>query len=305
MATHPTGRFLYMTSSSDARVYGFAVGSGGAITSIPGSPYVRGAAPGPSGIEPIAVEPSGRFVYAINRSTGTLTGYSIDQGTGALTQLVGSPFGLPSGAAADGVSLQADPTGRFLFMTTPGPAPAGNVSTLGIDPVSGAVSINGSAGPARGAGLVHIKNDGRCLYTIDPSTITHYSLNPFSGFPIEQLSRHTIQDPVSAAIDPLGRFLFVGLGLTAPQARVLGISLLEFQNSCASSSPPQSVALGSPPGSLVVDSSGRFLYVAQPNVGGSGSLSLFSTALTFFSTASTAATGQAFTGPMAMTGAIQ
>ena len=311
MTAHPTGRFLYMTSSVDSRVYGFDVDSSGMLAATPGSPYVRGVFPGPIAKEPITVEASGRFAYAFNRNSGTLTAYSINQATGALTELIGSPFGLPQGVAADGVSLQADPTGRFLFVTTPGPAPTGNVSTLGIDPIGGNLAIFGSAGPARGAGFVQIKSDGRCLYTIDPGTITHYTLDPFFGTPTERFFQLAIQDPVSAAIDPLGRFLFVTLGLTAPQARVLGIDLFEFNNDCDFTRNPQSLPLSSPAGSSVVDSSGRFLYVAHPDAaGGPGALSWFTitqdsssaSPLTF---AGTAITGPLFTGPMAVTGTIQ
>jgi hypothetical protein len=215
--------------------------------------------------------------------------------------LIGSPFALPQGVAADGFSLQADPTGRFLFVTTPGPAPAGNVSTLAIDPIGGNLIILGSAGPARGAGFVQIKSDGRCLYTIDPGTITHYTLDPFFGSPTEQFFQLAIQDPVSAAIDPLGRFLFVALGLTAPQARILGIDLFEFENDCDFTRNPQSLPLSSPAGSSVTHPGAA---------GGPGSLSWFTitqdsssaSPLTF---AGTAITGPLFTGPMAVTGTIR
>jgi hypothetical protein len=40
----------------------------------------------------VAVDPSGKFAYAANMGTGTVSGYTIDPTTGALTAIAGSPF---------------------------------------------------------------------------------------------------------------------------------------------------------------------------------------------------------------------
>lgn len=305
MAVHPTGRFIYATSSSDSRIYGFGVDVNGILASVSGSPYIRTGGLGANLPEPAVIEPSGRFLYAFNSGSGTLSGYAIAQATGSLTQLGGSPFSLPPGIASHKVSIETDSTGRFLFLTTPGTG--GNLATLAIDPVSGAVSIAGGAGPARGAGLVVAKSDGRCLYAVNPSLITHYTLDPFSGVATEQVfSQLPIQDPVSVASDPFGRFFIVTMGLTIPQSTVWRVSLFQAENGCAFSTIPEARALAAPPGFSVVDPSGQFLYVAQPDaIGGAGSLSLFGPGAQLSFGPTIAATGQAFTGPIAVTGIIR
>jgi len=40
----------------------------------------------------VAVDQSGRFLYVSNRNAGTVSGFRIDEATGALTAVPGSPF---------------------------------------------------------------------------------------------------------------------------------------------------------------------------------------------------------------------
>jgi 6-phosphogluconolactonase (cycloisomerase 2 family) len=48
----------------------------------------------------VAVDPSGQFVYAPNRGSGTVSVFSVDAATGALSAITGSPFFAGSGASA-------------------------------------------------------------------------------------------------------------------------------------------------------------------------------------------------------------
>ncbi|OLD15387.1 MAG: hypothetical protein AUJ01_12260 [Acidobacteria bacterium 13_1_40CM_3_65_5] len=40
----------------------------------------------------VAVDHSGRFLYVSNRNAGTVSGFRIDEATGTLTAVPGSPF---------------------------------------------------------------------------------------------------------------------------------------------------------------------------------------------------------------------
>jgi len=72
------------------------------------------------------------FLYVANGSAQTISGYSVDATNGTLTALAGSPFTV----GANLTSLAADPTGRFLYVTSPPNA----VFTYTIDWSTGALT---------------------------------------------------------------------------------------------------------------------------------------------------------------------
>jgi 6-phosphogluconolactonase (cycloisomerase 2 family) len=89
----PTGRFAYVASAGTAGtgIYAFSIdATSGALTAIVGSPF-DAVTPG---TEPqfVTVDPSGKFAYAANEGTGTVSGFTIDQTTGALTAVPNSPY---------------------------------------------------------------------------------------------------------------------------------------------------------------------------------------------------------------------
>lgn len=109
--------FLYATEYEGntgvaGGVVGYSVGAGGVLTEIPGSPFATPANGSPTSI---VYNPMG-YLYVVlvaAASTSpqfTLAGFSVNQTTGTLTPLPGSPFAV-NGLAA----LVTDPTGQFLF----------------------------------------------------------------------------------------------------------------------------------------------------------------------------------------------
>jgi hypothetical protein len=90
------------------------------------------------------VSAGGNFLYAINSSDGTISGYSIDSSNGVLTPLSGSPF------AIVGISLATDYLGQHLYVAGPT-----GIQAFGIDFPSGALTpVSGSPFPAIGATLL-------------------------------------------------------------------------------------------------------------------------------------------------------
>jgi 6-phosphogluconolactonase len=84
--------FLYVANAGN--VSGFSVNSNtGALTPIAGSPFTAGTNPAS-----VTVDPAGKFAYVANTgeeyagSTGSVSGFSIDATTGALTPIAGSPW---------------------------------------------------------------------------------------------------------------------------------------------------------------------------------------------------------------------
>jgi 6-phosphogluconolactonase len=87
-------------------VFGFAVGSGGVLTPLSGSPYAAGVQP--SGI---ASDPSSAYVYVTDYSGGNVRGYSVASGN--LTPLAGSPFRAGNQPSA----IVVDPTYPYAYVT--------------------------------------------------------------------------------------------------------------------------------------------------------------------------------------------
>ena len=60
----------------------------------------------------MAADSSGHFLYVANNGDNNVSAYTIDQATGALTQIAGSPF--PAGAAP--LAIEIDDAGKLLYV---------------------------------------------------------------------------------------------------------------------------------------------------------------------------------------------
>ncbi len=87
LASDPLGRFLYVTDSTQNQVYQYDVDSAtsstpGALTPLPTAAVVAGTSP-----QGVVVDPRGQYVYVSNYIGATVSGYAINQATGALSTL--------------------------------------------------------------------------------------------------------------------------------------------------------------------------------------------------------------------------
>lgn len=135
----PAGNFLLGVqtiqdangSASDPHIYVFSLDpTSGFPTAVAGSPFPTTSFP-----FDFAISPNGKFVYVTgNDSTGTISpieGYSMDQTTGALTPLTGSPFtSLPAAT-----QCQFDQSGGLMFCAT-----SSGLSAFSANPSTGAIS---------------------------------------------------------------------------------------------------------------------------------------------------------------------
>ena len=95
------------TTSGNGFVYGFNVGSGGALTTLSGSPYSAGVRP-----SAIATDPASRFVYVTDYASSTLIGYRLLTNN-VLYYLTSGPYSV--GKEPTGVTV--DPRGRFIYVS--------------------------------------------------------------------------------------------------------------------------------------------------------------------------------------------
>jgi 6-phosphogluconolactonase (cycloisomerase 2 family) len=97
------------TATSNANpgwIFGFAVGSGGALTPASGSPYQAGVKP-----TALASDPTSSFVYATDYASNELIGYTVRSGT-TLDFLVNGPFKTGN----EPMSVVVDPRGIYIYL---------------------------------------------------------------------------------------------------------------------------------------------------------------------------------------------
>jgi 6-phosphogluconolactonase len=130
MATDSAGHFLFVANQglqvdpASGTISVFSI-QNGSLTEVAGSQFrvadvSASSGPGPAAI---AVTPDGKFLYVANQFDGTVTGFSVDTTSGALTR--GSTVLV--GTAPSGVDITPD--GGFLYVANSG---SSNVSAFAI-----------------------------------------------------------------------------------------------------------------------------------------------------------------------------
>jgi len=129
IAVHPSNKFVYVTTSDDYNdikgasdsVTAFSVASNGSLVAVPGSPFVTD---GPD--YALAIDPSGQYLYASSQVSdsnisGVINVFSIDQTTGVLTPVSGSPVPIIPYTCQvcfdweNFFGMAIDPSGNFLI----------------------------------------------------------------------------------------------------------------------------------------------------------------------------------------------
>jgi 6-phosphogluconolactonase len=158
-------------------VFGYSVGSGGALTATGGSPYKAGVKP--SGI---TGDPVNRFVYVTDFASNELIGYSIQSG-GVLNFLVNGPFKTGNEPSA----IVIDPRGIYIYVSDAlDSAITGYNIALPTGTPSAIVNSNSSLVYATDTQPVAIALDpalGRFVYTANRlgNSISGFRLNPDTG----------------------------------------------------------------------------------------------------------------------------
>ncbi len=229
--------------------------STGALSIAPGSPTAATL----GGTYYIAIDPKLPTAYVIGY--GSITPYTINDSTGALTEVTSESYydnGNPTAAAIDA-------SGEYLFAADG----SGTLTVLQIKTDGSLTPVSGSPFPAGSqpkalivdpaAPFVYIANAG-------DATITGYSFNLTTGAVAAIPGGPWAvggSDPQSLAIDPSGTFLFV------VNLQTRNISAFTINSATGTLSPVSGSPFPSPSftavQSAVVDLSGHYLYVADGN----------------------------------------
>jgi 6-phosphogluconolactonase (cycloisomerase 2 family) len=176
-AYNPGGTACSNAAPNPGWVFGFTVGSGGALAAAANSPYQAGIKP-----SAIVADPTNRFVYVTDYASSQLIGYSILDGS-TLNFLTGGPFA--AGKEPDAIVI--DPRGRFIYLTN---SLDNTVSAYAIDLPTGTptnvVNVTGSPIDSTDTEPVALAVDpaiGRFVYTANilGNSVSGFVLDPTSG----------------------------------------------------------------------------------------------------------------------------
>jgi DNA-binding beta-propeller fold protein YncE len=185
-----------------------------------------------------------------NSGSSTVSVYTIDQTTGALTA------GTAAETGRGPASVTVDPSGRFAYVAN---FLSDFVSVYTIDQTTGALA----AGTLVAAGLnpwsVTVDPSGRFAYVANTGsgTVSVYTINQATGALTAGTAVAAGIRPVSVTVDSSGRFAYVANYSSNT------VSVYTINQTTGALTAGTAVVSGYAPNSVTVDSSGRFAYVAN------------------------------------------
>lgn len=228
LAVHPSGKFAYANAAS-SQLWEYLIDPvTGALTPT-GNPALIGTS------SSLGIDPSGRFLYAANTFgssppppaatassiapapppppptpvpvSSDITAFAIDQTTGALTQIPGSPIRSVSGPKR----VAMDPNGNFVLVAN---SEKQTISTYAINSNGSLQPVNTPIVTDAGSLDIRFEPSGHYVYVTIPTLkrVSVYAFNTPTG---GGFGLHKVQDvstsgkPTFIGVDPRGAFLFV------------------------------------------------------------------------------------------------
>lgn len=237
----PSEKFVFLPDGP--QILGYSIGTNGLLTQLTGSPFsldggsalrftpngkfaytnlgneyslntttgaLTSVGTATTGDEPlnVAITPAGTFVYIPNFKDGTISGFSIDQTTGVLTEITGSPF---TNGTTDPSAVAVSPNGNFLFVANFENDSA--TSVFSINATTGELTqVTGSPFPAAPGNAVTVSPNGQFLYVIG-GNMSAFSINATTGALTNVPgSPYTLPSQGNGVtIDPTGKFLYASI----------------------------------------------------------------------------------------------
>ena len=209
--TSPNGiallnKFLYVANSQGNTISLFNIASDGTLSQN-SSPTQAGSGP-----HAVVVDPSGKYLLVTNSFSHDVSVFSIDSGSGALTEVAGSPFY----ANTDPSEILIPPSGDLVYVSNPG---VGTVtaftfssSTGALAPVPGSPYYSGA-----GASGLAVDSTGTHLYVANSTALNNppTSVGNISGFNINQT-----QGATYGTLSPITGSPFTAIAGNGPTALV-------------------------------------------------------------------------------------
>jgi 6-phosphogluconolactonase len=283
---HPSGKYLYVANPGQLEndISLFTIASNGVLTEkLPRTPI------GVNASQPsyLAMDPGGAFLYVANTKSNNISVFSIDSGSGALTQLATSP----TAVTGPPLNMKLTPSGDYLYVTTSGGQPASNNGSIfafsvnagvltplaSLNPVSSyGINPNGLAIDPTGSFLyaANTSSGSISIFAIGATSTPPGSLSQIPGSPLAG----NYLAPVSLSFDPKGSYLYVA-NQGSNNVAVYSISSTGlpslFTGSTTNNGTTSTGAFFTEgnPSYLALDPSGEYLFVG--NQGGSTGIQAF------------------------------
>jgi 6-phosphogluconolactonase (cycloisomerase 2 family) len=218
------------------------------------------------------------FVYVLNSGDATISMYTADSCTGALsaTSPATVPTGVDNGFNAE--SMAIDPTGSFLYVANLGSnaTDAATVSMFTINPNTGMLTATNPAQVATGFFPQGIAASSNFAYTAnsDDNSVSMFTINTGSGVltplsPSETVvpplfsSRSSFSSPDFVAVGPSGQFLYV----TDQGNGAISTFTINSETGALTPTTPAGVIAGPDPWEITFDPTGKFAYVPDEDIG--------------------------------------
>jgi len=292
LAAHTSGDFLYIANFSGNNLTQLDINKSSGNLSVPvtTSIVVPVNPPNifPTGNGPISVamSPTGPFLFAANQTSGDISSYTVDPGSGGLTPkaltlvVAAPPLPAPPPPVSNPNSIAVSPKGDLLFVANP---TQGTVAVLTID-TNGVLGYAAGSPFSVGAGAtptqVAVEHSGKFLYVTDPAhnAVLGFaiqgggSLTPINGSPFIAGAL-----PTGLAIDPQGALLYVA---NKGSNNVSGFAIDASSGSLGPVSGSPFATGGVGPSAVAIDSTTSFVYIGEQtshdvatfNIGANGAL---------------------------------
>jgi 6-phosphogluconolactonase (cycloisomerase 2 family) len=251
------GSFTFASKIASGNAYAVTVGTrpSGQVCNITNSSGTISGA----NVTDVAVQCiNQRFAYVVSASPGTVSAFTVNTTTGALTLITGSY--VSSGKWSS--SIAVDPAVKFAYVSN---ASSNNVSAYAINATTGMLTeISGSPFAAASYPLsIAVEPAGKFVYTANAysNNVSAYMINATTGALTEITGSPFSAEyyPVSITVDPAGKFAYVA---NAGSNNVSAYAINATTGALAqiSGSP---FSAGANPGSIAVDPTGKFAYAAD------------------------------------------
>jgi 6-phosphogluconolactonase len=268
--------FLYATSSN--HIYSTTVDPATGNLAFPNSTALP--VPNPVILTATVADSKGKFLYYFDSPEGKIDVFSINPVTGNISPAGGSPFSAGTATTFGLAGAAIDPSGRFFYLASLLVAPPFvGLNIFGVNAQSGGLTpIAGSPFTTANVAFAAVTHpSGKFVYLSgSDGTIAAFEIDSITGMPTP-VSGSPFPIPAPAAlfftaIDPSGKYLYASIPLKldsgppsalVPDNRIFAWSI-DSTTGSLSPVPGSPFTTGSVPEQMVIDPSGKFLYL--PNV---------------------------------------
>jgi 6-phosphogluconolactonase (cycloisomerase 2 family) len=205
-----------------------------------------------------------KFLYVANGGGG-ISGFTLDDATGDLAAMAGSPFD----ASVPALHVTSDPQGRFLLAVNGDGVT--NLNTLSIYQIDGAtgnltpVASNPSVATGTDPWCAAVDPTGQFVYVRCDGAISSYRLDPASGLLTPLGTVPTAGGSGDLVIHPSGKYLFT-VGRTSDRLEVFDLD--PATGALAPEGGPYVLPSGTGPLGLALSNTGEYLFTKGEGASG-------------------------------------